>query len=61
MLTENTARLTRSDTALKKWDEYIDKRPPDNRTGEEIARDVIARAGLRWADEPIRDSGEVDA
>ena len=61
MLTENTAPLARSETALKKWDEYIEKRPPDNRTGEEIARDVIAKAGLRWADEPIRDCGEVNS
>lgn len=31
-----------------RWLDLIDEKPTDNRTGDEIALDVIQKAGLKW-------------
>lgn len=53
-------------TLNKRWVELIEKKPVDMRTPEEIAADIIKRAGLVLRDgdiedEPVRTGGEADA
>lgn len=42
-------------TLSKRWVELIEKKPVDTRTPEEIAADIIARAGL-----VLKEEGEAD-
>lgn len=43
---ENTARFAGGSSLTKRYAEVIDPLPVDNRTGEEIAEDIIKRAGI---------------
>ena len=42
-------------TLSKRWAELIEKKPVDTRTPEEIAADIIARAGL-----VLKEEGEAE-
>lgn len=44
-----------SKTLSKRWVELIEKKPVDTRTPEEIAADIIKRAGL-----VLKEEGETD-
>lgn len=46
MLTENLVKLTGGTYLTKRYTEIIHPVPQDTRTGDEIAEDVIKRAGL---------------
>ena len=46
LLTENTAKTGGGSYASKRWWEVLHQPPPDTRTGEQIAKDIIERAGL---------------
>lgn len=46
LLTENTAKYAGGSHLTKRWDDLVEKKPVDTRTGAEIARDVINAAGL---------------
>lgn len=45
VLTENTQRFNGGSVMSKRWADMIDG-TEDNRSGEEIAEDIISRAGL---------------
>lgn len=47
MLTENTAKLSNGRYVTKSFSEIIQVKPVDKRTGDEIAMDVIKKAGLK--------------
>ena len=43
----DAAQLTPQSKYLTvRWAELVDRKPVDNRSGDEIAADIIARAGL---------------
>ena len=47
IITENTAKIIRGGTYITvKLADVINPKPVDNRTGEEIAADIIKRAGI---------------
>lgn len=46
MMTENTAKFSGGRYVTRSFSEYLRREPVDNRTGEEIAADVIKKAGL---------------
>ena len=52
LITENTAHFVEGGQYItKRWIEVVENKPTDNRSGEEIAMDVIKRAGLRFSGE----------
>ena len=46
ILTENTAKIGGGSYITAKLADIINPKPVDNRTGEEIAADIIKRAGI---------------
>ena len=46
MMTENTARFAKGNYIKKRYADFLKNPVQDNRTGEEIAADVIKKAGL---------------
>lgn len=46
-IAENTAKYAGGSVIKKRYYDVINPKPVDNRTGEEIAADVIKRAGLK--------------
>ena len=43
---ENTAKVCGGSYITAKFEEIISQKPDDNRTGEELAADIIKRAGI---------------
>ena len=43
---ENTANISSGNYIIDKISDIINPKPADNRTGEEIAADIIKRAGI---------------
>lgn len=52
-ISENVARIAGGHYVSKRWDELINPTTPDERSGDEIAADVIRRAGLTLKGEDI--------
>ena len=46
MVTENTAKMSNGSYTVAKFADIINPKPVDNRTGEEIAADIIKLAGI---------------
>lgn len=46
IISENTAKLGGGSYITAKLSDIINPKPADNRTGEEIAADIIKRAGI---------------
>lgn len=46
MVTENTAKMSNGTYTAVKFEDIINPKPVDNRTGEEIAADIIKLAGI---------------
>ena len=46
MISENTAKISGGSYITAKLADIINPQPVDNRTGEEIATDIIKRAGI---------------
>lgn len=46
IITENTAKMGSGSYITAKLSDIINPNPVDNRTGEEIAADIIKRAGI---------------
>lgn len=46
IISENTAKMGGGSYITAKLDDIINPNPVDNRTGEEIAADIIKRAGI---------------
>ena len=46
MVTENTAKLSQGTYTAARFYDMINQKPVVNRTGEEIAADIIKRAGI---------------
>lgn len=46
IITENTAKIGGGSYIVAKLSDIINPKPVDNRTGEEIAADIIKRAGI---------------
>ena len=46
MIGENTAKVVGGSYMTAKFEEIISPKPADNRTGEEIAADIINMAGI---------------
>ena len=46
MVAENTAKLSQGTYTAARFYDIINPKPADNRTGEEIAADIIKRAGI---------------
>ena len=46
MATENTAKMSQGSYTAARFYDIINPKPVDNRTGEEIAKDIINRAGI---------------
>ena len=46
IITENTAKMGGGSYITAKFADIINPKPVDNRTGEEIAADIIKRAGI---------------
>ena len=46
MVAENTAKLSKGTYTVAKFADIINPKPVDNRAGEEIAADIIKRAGI---------------
>ena len=46
MMTENTARFAKGNYITKRYADFLKNPVRNNRTGEEIAADVIKKAGL---------------
>lgn len=46
IISENTARMSNGSYVTAKFSDIINPKPVDNRTGEEIAADIIKRAGI---------------
>ena len=46
IITENTAKISGGNYITAKLADIINPKPVDNRTGEEIAADIIKRAGI---------------
>lgn len=47
MISENTAKFSGGSYLSVRYDDIIHPKPRDTRTGEEIAADIIKRAGLK--------------
>lgn len=46
IISENTAKMCGGSYITAKFSDIINTKPVDNRTGEEIAADIIKRAGI---------------
>ena len=46
IISENTAKMGGGSYITSKFADIINQKPADNRTGEEIAADIIKRAGI---------------
>ncbi len=46
MATENTAKMSKGAYTAARFYDIINPKPVDNRTGEEIAAEIINRAGI---------------
>ena len=46
MIGENTAKVSSGSYMTAKFEDIINPKPVDNRTGEEIASDIIKHAGI---------------
>ena len=46
IISENTARISNGSYVTAKFSDIINPKPAENRTGEEIAADIIKRAGI---------------
>lgn len=46
IITENTAKIGGGSYITVKLDDILNPKPVDNRTGEEIAADIIKQAGI---------------
>ena len=46
IISENTAKIGGGSSITAKFSDIINPKPVDNRTGEEIAADIIKRAGI---------------
>ena len=46
MIGENTAKVSGGSYMTAKFEEIISQKPADNKTGEEIAADIIKMAGI---------------
>ena len=46
MISENTAKISNGSYTVAKFEDIINPKPVDNRTGEEIAADIIKLAGI---------------
>ena len=46
IITENTAKIGGGSYITVKLDDILNPKPVDNRTGEEIAADIIKRSGI---------------
>ena len=46
IISENTAKIVGGSYITAKFADIINPKPVDNRTGEEIAADIIKRAGI---------------
>ena len=46
IITENTAKIGGGSYITVKLDDVLNPKPVDNRTGEELAADIIKRAGI---------------
>ena len=46
IISENTAKMSGGSYITAKFADIINPKPADNRTGEEIAADIIKRAGI---------------
>lgn len=46
IISENTAKMGGGSYITAKFEDIINPKPADNRTGEEIAADIIKRAGI---------------
>ena len=46
IISENTAKMGGGSYITAKFSDIINPKPADNRTGEEIAADIIKRAGI---------------
>ena len=46
IISENTAKIGGGSYITAKFEDIINPKPVDNRTGEEIAADIINRAGI---------------
>ena len=46
MVTENTAKISNGSYTVAKFEDIINPKHVDNRTGEEIASDIIKRSGI---------------
>lgn len=46
IISENTAKIGGGSYITAKFEDIINQKPVDNRTGEEIAADIIKRAGI---------------
>ena len=47
MATENTAKMSKGAYTVARFYDIINPKPVDNRNGEEIAADIIKRAGIK--------------
>lgn len=47
IITENTAKIGGGSYITAKFSDIINPKPVDNRSGEEIAADIIKRAGIK--------------
>lgn len=57
-ITVNTAKYVGGNYVQAKWTDIVDYKPKDTRTGEEIATEVIKKAGLKLNFEGRRGNGE---
>lgn len=46
IITENTAKISGGSYITVKLSDILNPKPVDNRTGEELAADIIKRAGI---------------
>ena len=46
MVTENTAKISNGSYTVAKFEDILNPKQVENRTGEEIAADIIKRAGI---------------
>lgn len=47
LIAENTSNIVRGSSPADRYVDMIKRRPVDRRTGEQIAADVIKKAGLK--------------
>lgn len=47
VIAENTARMVGGKAMTTRWEELLNPKPKDTRTGEEIVADVLRKGGLK--------------